>query len=203
MATPELTLRSLSDPTAYFSEYPDEMIRLGADAFGREPDDFAQDMEDHFTEAEHGHVIEYRDEPVGFALYRSLEADMLWLQGIAIDKAHQGTGIGVYAVRQALSESRLLVATTRNPATVKLIGKVTTLACPDIRLADPLEHFGHEDIQQAFAAFGPYVNADPSTTPYLIERYPDGLYGVDPGVNMPLPTIAQNARNATMVVGIK
>lgn len=204
MATVEsCRLVTLETPSDYFSAHSDQMIRLGSQAFGRDPVDFAEDVENHFSEAEHGHILEDSGEPVGFALYRNLGKNMLWLQGIAIDRSCQGSGMGTFAVREAFNGSELLVATTRNPATVKLVGNATNISCPDIRLGEPLTHMSDERIQQGFKDFGQYVGADPKLAPYLVDRYPDGLYGEDPGVRMPMPEIAQYPKNALMVVGIK
>lgn len=203
MSKPELI--RLTDPGEFFSSNADAMVKLGSDAFGRNPVDFADDVESHFKEAEFGHVVGNGIESIGFALYKSLGDRMLWLQGIAIDKAHQGQGIGVMLVDHAMKEqeANILVATTRNPATVKLIGSVSQKACPDVRADGPLQNLYDDDIQQALNEFGQHVGADPIMFPYLYDRYPDDLYGDDPGIRMPMPTISANPRNATMVVGIR
>lgn len=199
-----LRVHEINNPGEYYADNEEVMNALGADAFGRKVEDFAPDVKSHFKEAAHGQAITEDNEPVGFALYGKLgNGDILWLQGIAVDRRHQGSGIGRYAVTEASNDSRLLVATTRNPATVKLIGGVTSLACPDIRLTDPLRHLEDETIQYGLSVLGETLGADDQTIPYLLGRYPDGLYGDDPGKNMPLAPIAENPNNAVMVAGAK
>lgn len=77
------------------------------------------------------------------------------------------------------------------------------LRTPDVRADGPLQNLYDDDIQQALNEFGQHVGADPIMFPYLYDRYPDDLYGDDPGIRMPMPTISANPRNATMVVGIR
>jgi hypothetical protein len=192
---------TIYDPSEYFAENAGIMSQLGSNAFGRSSEDFGPSVQSKFQKSSHGQVILDAGQPVGFALYAEL-GSTLWLRAIAIDQKYQGQGLGVYTVARALEGYTTIAATTRNPATVKLIGSVTRLASPDLRLDDPFQHAQNPLIKEAILNYASAIDADPLTLPYLMGTYPKDLYGLDPGSAMPLDKIALYPENAIMVVGV-
>lgn len=200
-----ITIEHHNNPNDVFSNLSAELSSAGASAFGRDAVDFYDDVEAHFASATQGQVIRVSGEVAGFALYSQLPNQGIYLEGIAVSGHHQGKGVGGVALDTFVKKNKIrhISATTRNPATVKLIGSVARFACPDLSKSNPLELFDQEILLEALEhALGRVAPSDSSTLPFLINKYPPGLYGQDPGVRMPLPTIAQNSRNAVVVVGV-
>lgn len=203
MKTRPVQIIKVTDPAAYFDTHAAQIRELGVHAFGANPLSFVPIWEAHFRDAAYGQIIVDGRRKVGVVLYDELDRGLLWLQGIGIDPEYQGQGIGVRAVEEAFSGFRSLVATTRNPAVVKLVGKVTDVVCPALHLPNPLHHLHEAQIQRALKKFAPHVKADPATLPFIHERYPADLYATDPGRDMPFSLIQQNPRSALMVAGFK
>ena len=202
----KINVESFGDPKELFDEFENDLCTTGSTAFGRPYDDFAEDVRDHFYGSTHGHLIRVDTKIAGFSLYTLMEDHGLYLEGIAVGREYQGLGLGTIALKRGLEyfESVTLAATTRNPATVKLMGGVVRYSSPDIRLGDPLTHHNDDKIQEVLSALAVsrFRPGDSETLPYLVSKYPPGLYGQDPGLEMPLPMIAENPRNAVVVVGI-
>jgi GNAT superfamily N-acetyltransferase len=201
-----IEIEHLSDPVRLFEENEVDVCEAGATAFGRGYDDFAEDVKDHFMGATHGHLMRVEGAIAGFSLYTLMENNGLYLEGVAVARVHQGHGLGTKALVEAVRYfgSEYIAATTRNPATVKLISGVSSYSSPDIRLGEPLQH--HEDarIQEVLGllASNRLRPQDADTLPFLLDKYPPALYGQDPGEAMPLSTIADSSRNAVVVVGV-
>jgi len=202
----KINVEGFGNPKELFDEFEDEVCEVGSTAFGRPYDDFAEDVRDHFLGSTHGHLIRVDGNIAGFSLYTMMENRGLYLEGIAVGREYQGHGLGTIALKRGLEYfgSETLAATTRNPATVKLMGGVVRYSSPDIRLGDPLRHHNDDRIQAVLAtlAANRLRPQDSETLPYLVSKYPPNLYGDDPGANMPLPIVADNPQNAVVVVGI-
>lgn len=203
---PNIEIGHLEDPVVLFEENEVAVTRAGAAAFGRGYEDFAEDVKDHFLGATYGHIMKVNGEIAGFSLYTLMENEGLYLEGVAVSAESQGLGLGTRALIRAVRHfnSKYIAATTRNPATVKLIGGVSRYASPDVRLGDPLTHHDDERIQEVLGLLAAtrLRPEDRGTLPFLIDKYPPALYGSDPGQVMPLSQIVENQRNAVVVVGV-
>lgn len=187
-----------------FKDHKDELCKIGADAFKR-GEDFYDDVEDHFKSASIGQLILHDGQISGFALYNLLPDNGIFLEGIAIKTELQRKNIGTIAVEAAIRANNIdyIAAATRNPATVKLIGRVASYSCPDIRRDRPFWRYDDEQVQSAYSYVLPHLNKEiDENSPYLIDRYPADLYGKDPGSDMPLAKISENQRNGVAIVGI-
>lgn len=201
-----LRLEHFDDPEKALRAHTKDLRIAGADAFGR-GEDFFEDVDDHFLGSEWGNLIIDDDVAVGFTLLSSLPEQGAYLEGIAVKKAYQSKGLGLHALTACVQERKLtyLTATTRNPATVKIMGGVGSRAVPDIRAEDPFAHSSDEKIRRALMYAAQHKNLAEgyrATMPFLPGRYPQGLYGADPGVGMQIPFITEDETNAFLVASI-
>ena len=185
-----------------------QIAQLVARGFGRQNDpEMDADTKRHVDSADSVMTAEIDGKIVGVAMFGTSAHDkrVLELQGVVVDPDVQGHDIATELVRARLgrtsmfgfkSEVRLVTAHTRNPAILRLLGKIAgsegnvypTGDAPELRklaLGIPDTSLGEDGIA------------------YHVDRYPEGgLYGgEDPGVAL-AGTFAglANPRTALVVV---
>ena len=91
---------------------------------------------------------------------------------------------------------------TRNPATVRLVAANMRHVSPDLRSAQPLHRANDFEIRAITETYAEHTHSQ-GPLPIVLERYEaGGLYGgIDPGVAMPIPQIANDRSNAVIVAG--
>lgn len=129
---------------------------------------------------------------------------LLSLEGIAIDPAFHGRRLGKMALTQMIqaTQAEALGAVTRNPQLVRLVGSVCQQVFPSINAAQPLAHPG-KTMMHVAKVYARHVGAALSDLPFVTGRYPaEGLYGEDPGAQMPFAAVSEQIQNGLMVVGM-
>jgi hypothetical protein len=118
----------------------------------------------------------------------------------------QRRGFGSKALRAMLNRTRLeqVATVTRNPATVKLVGTNFRMVSPDLGATRPLHRADDARIAALTEEYAQHIGAR-GPLPVVTGRYESsGLYGgEDPGRRMPIPAVAQDARNAVIVAGME
>lgn len=70
--TNHYTMHYSTEPSAYFTRYVDQLVQIGADAFGQPPETFGAQVAERFAKSEIAQIMQHQGEPVGFALYTIL-----------------------------------------------------------------------------------------------------------------------------------
>lgn len=126
------------------------------------------------------------------------------LEGIAIAPESQQRGLGAASLTLAMHEADAagVVAVTRNPATVQLVARCTELSSPMSRTSEPMANADHPEIREIVDAYAKDIGCAADALPIIQQRYPDGLYGADPGVGINIPELAANPNAGVIVAGI-
>ncbi len=130
--------------------------------------------------------------------------DVVRLEGIAVDPDCQQKGVGVSSLALAMQQANAAgaVAVTRNPATVGLVARCTQLVSPVPRIEDAMINAGHPLIQQIVETYANDIGCAKGALPIIEQRYPDDLYGNDPGLSMNIPELVTNQNAGVIVAGI-
>jgi hypothetical protein len=131
--------------------------------------------------------------------------DLVSIEGRAIQRVHQGTGLGTLALHQLLDAHPDIAAAasvTRNPAIPRLMTRGFNVVSPDLGHENPLHHYKNNRLLRHLTeVYGAHVGADPATLPLVPNRYTGGLYGyADPGQHMGIPQLAESPEHGIIMI---
>lgn len=93
-------------------------------------------------------------------------------------------------------------AITRNPRLARLVGSVCRQVFPNMDAAQPLAK-PERILSHVAKIYARHVGVPQGDLPFARGRYPaEGLYGRDPGGQMPFADIAENIQNGLLIVGL-
>jgi hypothetical protein len=198
----------IDDPAVFHREHAPLLTRIGAAAFAQRAEVMEPQVASRFAHATLALIIRADERTVGFCLFARIPGDEdLWsIEGWATLPEYQNLGLGAEAFTLFLDATGAgtVVSVSRNPAVATLMARRFTIVLPDLTTTtdDPLWTFKHPRTRDAVQWYARHLGADESCLPFLVDRYPGGLYGgKDPGKFMPLPELADHPANAMIVVG--
>jgi GNAT superfamily N-acetyltransferase len=187
-------MKRLRLTTNNIGEYSSHVVDIAADAFGNYG--MEEDTSNHMIEAEDGFVyVTIFNKVVGFILTNTLtfdSRDCLHLSGIAIHPNFHGTGLAKEMLADSLDETKStldvksldILANTRNPKVIGLIGKVHGGALIAPRIVDESAPKSLQaNWRQAMKEDVSIYETPNASYLYQPNRYSGGLYGPthDPG----------------------